>query len=158
MEKANSNYDMSLIKFLQIYFGVNPWQVKYITHKDAFELFNLNALTDTEFWDKHSEKDLKENYIRVKDRHNIIMYYKKLKMLDEQNIIICNEMDFNAPLEIENYFMLLQTTDIKNLTSKELCELRNQLKNIKKYIGKSVDRKISTINKQLRYIKGRDKK
>lgn len=158
MEKANSNYDMSLIKFLQIYCGVNPWQVKYITHKDAFKLFDLKVLTDTEFWDKHSEKDLKENYIRVKDRHNIIMYYEKLKMLDEQNIITCNEMDFNAPLEIENYFMLLQTTDIKNLNSEELYQLKRQLKNIKKYIGKCVDGKIGMIDKQLSYIKRRNKK
>lgn len=156
MEKTNLNCDMSLTKFLQIYFGANPSQIKNITHKDAFRLFSLEALTDVEFWAEHNAKDLMTNYIRVKDKHNIIMYYSKLELVYQTDIINSDNMEFNKYSEMENCFILLQTIDIKSLTPRELYELKQKLKKIKKYVGKGIDRQIYKIDKQLRYLKRRN--
>lgn len=154
MEKTVLNYDMSLIKFLNLYFGVNPKQAKNITHKDACKLFSLEPLTEENI-KKHSQEDLRINYIRVKDKYNNIMYYQKLEMISVLETIECNESEFNEYTEIEWQFIALTNIDISNLTPWQLQELKHELKNIKKYIGKQVDRKIASIDKQLRYIKRR---
>lgn len=157
MEKAVLDYDMSLIKFLNLYFGVNPNQVKNISHKDACKLFSLEPLTEENI-KKHSQEDLRINYIRVKDKYNNIMYYQKLEMIYKLEVTEYNESQFNEYTEIEWQFILLDDIDISNLTPWQLQKLKNELKCIKKYIGKKVDKKIYSIDKQLRYIKRRDKK
>ena len=157
MKKEMIDYDITLVKFLKIYFGVAPAQAKNITHEDAKQLFEpIETLTDNEFWLANKEQNLGTQYIRVKDNNNIIMYYKKLEFCDVDDIMESTDAEYNGMSDMEYMCIMLKNVDINKLNKYELCELRKQLKRIKKLNVKNIDGKITAINKRLRYMKRRN--
>ena len=151
------DYEITLVKFLQIYFGVAPAVSKNITHEDVQQLFStVESLTDRDFWLTCNHEDLLTEYVRVKDKNNIIMYYKRLELFNADDMQESFDLDYSDCSEIDYLCILLNNIDINNLSKYELCELKNKLKKIKKQNAKNIDKKITDINKRLRYMKRRN--
>ena len=79
-EKSMLEKEISMTKFLSLFYGINPAQARLISHDDLKLLINdLEVMTEREFFDKKSLEDL-INYVKVKDKDNKIRYYKKPKI------------------------------------------------------------------------------
>lgn len=161
MSKTMLDNEITLTKFLYIYFGIAPIVAKNITHQDMKKLIpDVRCLGDKEFWAKYGyeelcNKELCNNYIKVTDKNNNIMYYNK-NDIDSSLVMPLPENDdptFENPSEIEYLAIELCDTDITKLNPRQLCELKDYLKKVKKYSGKIIDKKIATVQKQLRKIK-----
>lgn len=150
--------EVSMTKFLSLFLGINPAQARHITHKDAKLLFpNLLVMTDHEFWANNSNEDL-VNYVKVKDRNNETMYYKKIIIEDDYIPDDCFDFEYNAITEIEYLLIPLNNIDLDSLGKRQLCELRKRLKKFKKINRKLLDEEIDNINKRLCRLKKEGKK
>lgn len=145
--------EISMTKFLSLFFGINPAKARHITHKDLRVIYpTLESFSDFEFWKLHSYEDL-INYIKVKDKDNKIMYYTKIKVKTNELPIECSDSEYNDESELNALIIPLQGIDLDNLDKWELCELKRKLKNIKKINRKVLDEEISAVKKQLQKIR-----
>lgn len=152
-EKSMLEKEISMTKFLSLFYGINPAQARLISHDDLKLLINdLEVMTEREFFDKKSLEDL-INYVKVKDKDNKIRYYKKPKINERNEIYECTDYEFFCKTEIDYLIVPLQNIDLELLDKRELCELRKKLKKLKKLNRNLLDEEINAVQKRLRKLK-----
>ena len=152
-EKSMLEKEISMTKFLSLFYGINPAQARLISHSDLKLLISdLEVMTEREFFNQKSLEDL-INYIKVKDKDNKIRYYKKPKINERNEIYECTDYEFSCKTEIDYLIIPLQNIDLELLDKRELCELRKKLKKIKKLNRNLLDEEINAVQKRLRKLK-----
>ena len=152
-EKSMLEKEISMTKFLSLFYGINPAQARLISHDDLKLLINdLEVMTEREFFDKKSLEDL-INYVKVKDKDNKIRYYKEPKINERNEIYECTDYEFSSKTEIDYLIVPLQNIDLELLDKRELCELRKKLKKLKKLNRNLLDEEINAVQKRLRKLK-----
>lgn len=102
--KSMIEKEMTMGKFLAVFLGVDIKKGVNVTHKDAKKLFpDLEAISDYDFW--HKCKNNPQDYIRVKDKTNFVLYYNpkdyytRVKENDKDKInSIFNKLDLKSDL------------------------------------------------------------
>lgn len=157
-EKSMLEKEISMTKFLSLFLGINPAQARHITHEDAKILFpNLLVMTDCEFWANNNYEEL-VNYVKVKDKNNDTMYYKKIGIKEDYIPDNCCDFEYNSTTEIDYLLIPLCNIDLDSLDKRQLCDLRKKLKKIKKINRKLLDEELDDIQKRLRKLKKEGKK
>jgi len=152
-KKSILEKEISMTKFLSLFYGMNPAQARLISHDDLKLLINdLESMSERDFFSKYSLEDL-IYYIKVKDKNNKIRYYKKPKIDEINEVYECTDYEFLSATELDYLIIPLQNINLELLNKRELCELRKKLKKLKKLNRKLLDEEINAIQKRLRKIK-----
>lgn len=118
MEISN---EITLVKFLKMYYNIPSGKVKYLRHKELrFLLPNIKCVYENDF-ETLSRKVATGQYLRIRDCEGVIMYYENPLYKQEEVVLedFENNSEFkNAPL-YHRFREYEEQADSENITYEE---------------------------------------
>ena len=146
---------MSIMKFLQQYFGIDPSKTRFLTHEDLSK-YNTGIKLITEFDEDFDYKLATGEIIEVIDAKHQSQYYEinRELLLSDEEIINDNE-DYDLMI---NDIISLDDVEFSNLETYELLDLRNKLKKDIRRICGCYDEYLYLIKQELSFRNKQKKK
>lgn len=137
---------MSIMKFLQQYFGIDPSKTRFLTHEDLSK-YNTGIKLITEFDENFEYKLVTGEIIEVIDAKHQSQYYEinRELLLSNDDINIDHE-DFDFLIDD---IISLDDLDLQNMDKYELLLLRKKLKKDARRICGCYDEYLYLIKQEL---------